>query len=42
MLDTYEIFHTYETFKQNLQLNDNYTGIHNPIYNAIISAYENT
>jgi hypothetical protein len=42
MLDTYERFHIYEISKQNLQLNDNYTEICNPIYNTIISIYKNT
>jgi hypothetical protein len=42
MLDTYERFHIYEISKQNLQLNDNYTEIHNPIYNTIISTYQYT
>jgi hypothetical protein len=41
MLDTYERFHIYEISKQNLQLNDNFTEIYNPIYNKIISTYQN-
>jgi hypothetical protein len=41
-LDTYERFHIYKISKENLQLNDNYTEICNPIYNTIISTYQNT
>jgi hypothetical protein len=41
MLDTYERFHIYEISKQNLQLNDNFTETYNPIYNTIISTYQN-
>jgi hypothetical protein len=41
MLDTYERFHIYEISKQNIQLNDNFTETYNPIYDTIISAYQN-
>jgi hypothetical protein len=41
MLHTYERFHIYEITKHKLQLNDNYTEVHNPIYNAVISMYQN-
>jgi hypothetical protein len=42
LLDTYERLHIYEVTKQKLQLNDNYTEMYNPIYNTVISAYQNT
>jgi hypothetical protein len=41
MLDTSERFHMYEISKQSLELNNNYMEIHNPIYNTIISTYQN-
>jgi hypothetical protein len=42
MLDIYDRFYVYEIMKQKLQLNDNYTEVHNPIYNTVISTYQNT
>ena len=39
-LDTYERFHIYEISKQNLQLNDNFTEMFNPIYDVIIDTYK--
>jgi hypothetical protein len=41
MLDTYERFHIYEISKQNMQLNDNFAESYNPIYNILITAYQN-
>jgi hypothetical protein len=41
MLDTYERFHIYEISKQNIQLNDNFADTYNPIYDIIITAYQN-
>jgi hypothetical protein len=41
MLDTYERFHVYEISKHNIQLDDNFTETFNPIYDTIISAYQN-
>jgi hypothetical protein len=41
LLNTYENFHIYEISKQNIQLNDNLTEIHNPIYDLIIATYQN-
>jgi hypothetical protein len=40
ILDTYERFHIYEISKPNVQLNDKFTETLNPIYDAIISAYQ--
>jgi hypothetical protein len=34
--DTYERLHIYESTKQKIQLNNNFTDIHNPIYDGII------
>jgi hypothetical protein len=42
LLDTYERFHIYEITKEKIQLNDNFTDIHNPIYNDIIKTCNNT
>jgi hypothetical protein len=41
MLDTFEIFHINEISKQNIQLNENFAEICNPIYDTIITAYQN-
>jgi kynureninase len=35
ILDTYERFHIYEVRKQNIQLNDYFTEIFNPIYDVV-------
>jgi hypothetical protein len=40
VLDTHERFHIYEISKQNIQLNNNFTETFNPIYDAIIAAYQ--
>jgi hypothetical protein len=36
-----EISYIYEISKQNIQLGDNFTEAYNPIYDTIISAYQN-
>jgi hypothetical protein len=41
LLDTYERFHICEVTKEKIQLNDNFTDIHNPIYDEIIKTHEN-
>jgi hypothetical protein len=41
LLDTHERFHIYEITKQKMQLNDNFMDIHNPIYDEIITTYQN-
>jgi hypothetical protein len=41
ILDTYERFHIYKISKQNIQLNNNFAGTYNPIYNAVITTYQN-
>jgi hypothetical protein len=41
LLHTYERFHIHEITKQKIQLNDNFTDIHNPIYDKIIKTYKN-
>jgi hypothetical protein len=42
MLDTCKRFHIYKISKQNIQLNDNFTETYNPIYDIMVTAYENT
>jgi hypothetical protein len=36
LLGTYERFHIYKITKEGIQLNDNYTDLHNPIYDKIM------
>jgi hypothetical protein len=40
-LDTYERFLIYEISKQNTKLNDNVAETYNPIYDVIMTAYQN-
>jgi hypothetical protein len=40
LLEKYEKFHIYEITKQTLQLNDNFTDIHNPTYDEITTTYK--
>jgi hypothetical protein len=40
LMNTLEQFHIYSLWKENLHLNDIYTNIHNPIFNAIINHYK--
>jgi hypothetical protein len=40
LMNTLEQFHIYSLWKENLQLNDIYTDIHNPIFNVIINHYK--
>jgi hypothetical protein len=40
LMNTLEQFHTYSLWKENLQINDIYTDIHNPIFNVIIDHYK--
>jgi hypothetical protein len=36
LMNTLEQFHIYNLWKENLHINDIYTGIHNSIFNVII------
>jgi hypothetical protein len=38
-LDTHEKFHIYEISKHNLQLNDNFVEMTNPIYDVVLNLY---
>jgi hypothetical protein len=40
LMKTLEQFHIYSLWKENLQPNDIYTDIHNPIFNVIINHYK--
>jgi hypothetical protein len=40
LINTLEQIHIYSLWKENLQLNDIYTDIHNPIFNVIINHYK--
>jgi hypothetical protein len=39
-MNTFEQFHIYSLWKDNLHHNDVYTDIHNPIFNTIINQYK--
>jgi hypothetical protein len=41
ILDTHKRFHIYKITKEKIELNDNFTHIHNPIYDEIKKIYIN-
>jgi hypothetical protein len=42
MLDTYERCHIYKISKQDIQLNDNFAGLYNPIDDVIMATHQST
>jgi hypothetical protein len=42
MMNTWERYHIYNLYKDNLHISDKYTDTHNPIFNVIKDHYENS